>query len=265
MNPELKKILLIQLRNRFILLVAGIVLISAGWKKSGWPANVMVIGGAILALFAFMAILGLLLTWHEIRKKIKEEETGIIQPDSYINWPPWFNRGAWLVIYMLLFIGISFGSSKHENDFGGVGFLIHSLVAGLLTGFGVFHLLSLYFVSWNDHKNKRIEIGFYIVLVTVFLFVSLGPVVNEYWARSSSECKNYVIESSYRQRRLKEKYIRIRIEDRTERFEPSPAILRRLNPGDSLITLCIKKGALGYKFVYEFRIPEKTKTDPGNR
>ena len=250
MNPELKKKLLIQLRNRFILLVAGIVLISAGWKKSGWPANVMVIGGAILALFAFMAILGLLLTWHEIRKKIKEEETGIIQPDSYINWPPWFNRGAWLVIYMLLFIGISFGSSKHENDFGGVGFLIHSLVAGLLTGFGVFHLLSLYFVSWNDHKNKRIEIGFYIVLVTVFLFVSLGPVVNE---------------SSYRQRRLKEKYIRIRIEDRTERFEPSPAILRRLNPGDSLITLCIKKGALGYKFVYEFRIPEKTKTDPGNR
>jgi hypothetical protein len=224
----------------------------------------MVIGGAILALFAFMAILGLLLTWHEIRKKIKEDETGIIQPDSYINWPPWFNRGAWLVIYMLLFIGISFGASKHENDFGGLGFLIHSLVAGLLTGFGVFHLLSLYFVSWNDHKNKRIEIGFYIVLITVFLFVSLGPVVNEYWARSSSECKNYVIESSYRQRRLKEKYIRIRIEDRTERFEPSPAILRRLNPGDSLITLCIKKGALGYKFVDEFRIPEKTKIDPDN-
>jgi hypothetical protein len=264
MNPELKKIMLTRLRDRFILLVAGVVLVSAGWKKSGWPADVLVIGGAILALYAFMTIMGLLLTWHEIRKKTEEEETGILQPDSYINWPPWFNRGAAFVIHILLFIGITFGASRHENDFGGLSFLIHSLVAGLLTGYGVFHLLSLYFTSWNDHKNKRVEIAFYIILVTVFLFVSLGPVLNEYWARSSSECKNYVIESSYRQRRLKEKYIRVRTEDRTERFEPSPAILRRLNPGDSMITLCIKKGALGYKFVDEFRIPVKTRTNPGN-
>lgn len=265
MEPTLRQFLLGRLRNNLLLLIAGILSIAAGWDKARWPGGILVIGGAILLLVAFLKIMALLLAWYELIKKAREEETGILEPDSYITWPAWFNRGGGFLIHIFLFIGITFGAARHENDFGGLSFLIHSLVAGLLTGYGIFHILSLYFRSWNDHKNKRIEIAFYIILFTVFLFVSLGPLVNKYWSRSTSECKTYVIESSYRQRRSNQKYIRVKTDDRTERFEPSPAILRQLNPGDSLITLCIKKGALGYAFVDEFRIPEKTKKDPGNR
>jgi hypothetical protein len=264
MNPELKKILLIRLRNRAILFVAGMALVASGWNRSGWPGNVLVIGGVTIALIAFLAILNLLLIWHELKKKIEEEKTGIQQPDSYITWPGWFNRWAIFIIYILIFTGISFGAARHENDFGGLTFLIHSLLAGLLVGYGLFRLLSLYFLSWSDHKNKKIEIAFYIILTTVFLFVSLGPVINQYWAETTTECTTFVIEPPYRKRLPKEKYIKVRTGNQSERFEPPGSILRRLNTGDSLITLCIRQGILGYKFVNEFRIPERLKTNPGN-
>lgn len=255
MHSAIKKILLRRLGRYFILLCAGIFSAATGWNRSGWHSDVLVIGGAVTSLVAFLSILNVLLIWHEFEKKVKEEETGILEPDSYIIWPAWFNRSAAFVIHILLFIGITFGASRHENDFGGLSFLIHSLIAGLLTGYAAFYLLALYFPSWNDHKNKRIEITFYIILITVFLFVSLGPVVNEYWTRSQAECKTFVIESGYRQRKIKENYIRVLTDKGTERFKPPKSILRRLGPEDSLLTLCIKKGGLGYEFVDEFRIP----------
>lgn len=264
MEPKLRQYLLVRLRNNILLLLAGIFSVAAGWDLARWPGGILVIGGAITLIWAFLNIMGLLLAWHELKKRAREEETGIIEPDSHIVWPAWFKRGAGLVIHILLVIGITFGASRHENDFGGNKFVFHSLLAGFIFGYLLFRILLLFFKSWNEHENKRIEVAFYIILLTIFLFVSLGPLINQFWAGKKTECATYEIEHSSRHRNATGKYIHIRFDKRIERFNPPYSLLNQLGPSDSLLILCVKTGALGYKFVDEFRIPEKTKTNPDN-
>lgn len=261
MEPKLRHYFLTQLRNKLLLLIAGILSVAAGWDMPRWPGGILVVGGAITLLFTLLKIMGLLSAWHELKKKAREEESGILEPDSYITWPSWFNRGAGLVIHILLFAGITFGAARHENDFGGNKFVFHSFLAGLIFGYILFRILLLFFDSWNEHKNKRIEIAFYIILLTIFLSLSLGPFVNQFWAGKKTECATYQMKVSKRSRNSGSKYVHIHIGNRTERFNPPYSLLHQLGPHDSLLTLCVKTGFFGYKYVDEFRLPEKKTPD----
>jgi hypothetical protein len=174
--------------------------------------------------------------------------------ETYINWHPLLRKWGWLIYYVLIFAGFTFFASLHENDFGGLKFVWHSLIAGLVTGVLLFLILKLRFTSWADNKNKSAEIALYTILSSVFLTICLGPLINKNTGTNKTDCREFKLLIPDKKDRNGRKYIHINTGKGKERFMPQKSFLKRLKRTDSLLILCIRKGGLGYEYVHEFKL-----------
>ncbi len=177
----------------------------------------------------------------------------------------WWKDFGGVVYHIIVAIGIGAGAKMHENDFGGLRFLWVSLFAGAVIGFLIYRALLLFYAHWplfNQHKEKFcIE----IIFACIFLAACLGPFINQYKNNKPASCSTFIIDPRDRQKQSHGKYITLLTERGKERFEPPPRLLNRMQAGDSVLEVCIKKGRLGFDYVDEFRLPEKKTPDAINQ
>jgi hypothetical protein len=174
-----------------------------------------------------------------------------------INWPWWVKKYGWVIHLVLAFLGIEVGAKMHENDFGGLQFIWHSAIGGLVFGILSFLILKPRFPTWTESTAKSSEIAFYIILSSVFLFVCATPVINKSTGDSKTECKEFKMKYPYTGFRKSNKYIHLRTGGKTERFKPPFSFFKELEVADSIVILCVRKGGLGYDYVEEFRAQRK--------
>lgn len=247
-------------------LLLGIILIGAGIRMKGIMADLFVITGMLVGIGSLMLISVTIDLLYRTKGKIREEETGEVFRETYIDWPAWTKRYGWILTYLFIFLFIGLLARKHENNFGGNTLIWHSLLAGALTGLFVYQVLKLRFTNWTSDRNKAIEIGFWIVVVTMILFVGLAPALNQWLAHAPVNCREYAIaEKPSPVKKSRSKYLSVFVNDRVERFQPPASLIRKLGNADSVLILCVQRGALGYEFVREFKRKEQqVRTDPGN-
>ena len=193
--------------------------------------------------------------FYKLRGKLREQETGEEFKETYINWHPWLRKWGWIPYSIVITLGIGLFATMHENDFGGTRFVWHSVIAGIIIGFIIYYILRLINTHWNDNKNKSYEIAFYVILAATFIAVCSGPALNKAFANGVATCKAYPMERILKKHRTDKGFIHVVIGDRLERFKPGWDIYHQLMPTDSVIILCVKKGALGYEYVETFRLP----------
>ena len=143
----------------------------------------------------------------------------------------------------------------HENDFGGNKFVWHSVIAGVIIGLLIFFILKLINTNWTTNRNKSSEIAFYIVLSTAFIFLCAGPSINKNFAVGLANCQQYPMKKITKKNKTDKGYINVTVGDRLERFKPGWPFYHKITKDDSVVILCIKKGALGYDYVEEFIKP----------
>lgn len=241
-------------KKYFLFTIAGIILGAIGFKFTGWFANLLVIIAGIILIICLNLFSSAFDSYYKIKGKLREEETGELFKESYIEWPAWVNKYGWIISYPILGLGIGLFASMHENDLGGLRFLWHSILVGLVGGFGISSLLKLRYTSWSSNRNKSQEITFYIVILSLFISVCLGPIVNKYFAKDESHCDNYKLLNHNKNYKTGEKYIHVLVKGRDERFKPSFKFFNQLTDKDSVVILCKRKGFLGYEYVEEFRL-----------
>ncbi|MET0394296.1 MAG: hypothetical protein ABW019_14215 [Chitinophagaceae bacterium] len=235
--------------------LAGAILLALAWTARGIAATATGIAGALVILASLLAFLYFVDTFYKIKGRLRAEQTGEAFRESYIEWPRWLKKWGWTIHFLVITPGILLFASMHENDFGGLRFVWHSIFFGIGAGILVYLLLRLKFTGWSSHRDKSIEIGFYITLVVLFLTVCLGPVINHSFASAPVKCNAYYLEESSRKYVARNKYIHVRIGDRSERFQPPPSFRRSFTGQTDSVILCVRKGWLGYDYVKEFRLP----------
>lgn len=243
-------------KKYFLIIITGIAIGTIGFKLTGWFANLLVITAGIIVIISLNMFSSTFDSYYKLKGRLREEETGEPFKETYIEWPVWLNKYGWIISYTLLALGIGLFASMHENDLGGLRFLWHSVLVGLVGGFGMNSLLKLRYTSWSSTRNKSHEITFYIVLLSVFICVCLGPVINKYLAKDELHCDNYQLLSHDKNYKTGKKFIHVLIKGEDERFNPSAAFFNQLSDKDSIVILCKRKGFLGYEYVEEFRLPQ---------
>ena len=259
MNDAIKEIT--RLERRLYLrcaagLLAGGILVALAWTSKSIAATITVIAGLLITLISLLAFLYFVDMFYKIKGRLRAEQTGEDFRETYIEWPQWLKKWGWTIHLLVITPGILLFASMHENDFGGLQFVGHSIFFGLGAGILLYLLLRLKFTGWSSHRNKSIEIGFYITLSVLFLTVCLGPLINKSFASTPVKCNTYYLEESSREYTKRMKYIHVRIGNRSERFEPPHSFLRSLTGQTDSVILCVRKGWLGYDYVGEFRLPE---------
>lgn len=248
-----------KLRNKFYLktligVLAGCVIVYFGWDKPGTIPDLIVLTGMIIALISLLLFFYFLSKFSKMELISIAEEEGREYKESYIEWPPWLKKYGGLLFAIIVNISLLFFGKMHENDFGGLPFVISSAVAGLVSGLVIFYSIHTYKPEWKANKNLGAEIGFYIVIFFVLIFVSYSPVLNKLTALPGETCNEYKIVSTGDQ------YLTIMNENEEERFEPPRSFLDSLSKTDSTVVLCVKKGGLGFEYVESFK-----KTETANR
>jgi hypothetical protein len=238
-------------------IVIGIVLAAIGFKLNGWYADALVILGGIIVILFLQIIANTFDIYYKIKGKLKEEETGEPFKETYIEWPVWVQKFGGIIYMLVIGVGFSLFGAMHENDFGGLRFVWHSLLFGLLAGFAINTILKLRFTSWSSNRNKSYEIAFYLIVSSIFISVCFSPIVNKYYSKGDLRCNSYQILSYDKNYKTGAKYIHVLTKNGTEeRFSPSRAFFDRLSDDHSTVILCTRKGFLGYEYVEEFRLPE---------
>jgi hypothetical protein len=118
-------------------------------------------------------------------------------------------------------------------------------VAGFVAGLIIYNILKLQRPTWNDNRNMSLEIGFYIIVSSIYVCVVLGPLVNNQLAVAPPVCKEYIVLSK------SSKYFHINNNGKKERFKPRASFLKKVEEGKP-VTLCVRKGYLGYEYVDRF-------------
>jgi hypothetical protein len=233
--------------------ITGIVLGAIGFIQKGWWANVLVIARGIIVILYLHLFAAVFDMYYKLKGKLRERDTGDFFNDSYIQWPPWIKNYGWIIYFIIITLGYWL-AKKHENDFDGNKFVWHSILAGLITGFMVHALLKRRYTGWGSNSYKNSEILFYIILTSVIVSVSLGPFLNECFAKSQISCETYLIVRKAKNSKTGTKYIYVKIEGRQERFNPPNSFYNKLTDADSTIILCVQRGFLGYAYVEEFKL-----------
>lgn len=241
-------------KKYFLFIISGIVLGAIGFKLTGWFSNLLVIVAGFILIISLNLFSSNFDSFYKIKGKLRAEEAGETFEESYIQWPPWLNKYGWILSYVTILLGIGLFASMHENDFGGLRFLGHSVLFGIVAGFGANSLLKLRYTSWSSNRNKSLEITFYIVLLSVFIAVCSGPIINKYFAKDELHCDSYTLSGTGKNYKSGANYIHVLIKGREERFEPPIAFFNKMTNQDSVVILCKRMGFLGYEYVEEFRL-----------
>ncbi|HEX7847292.1 MAG TPA: hypothetical protein VF476_15940 [Chitinophagaceae bacterium] len=255
MLDEIKKLE----RRTYLKYVAGILIgiipFLIFWKTKGSLATVFIIAGGFLIIISFIALSASFDFYYKLKGRLREQETGEEFRETYIDWPPWVKNWGGLLYLIIIMFGVGLGGGMHENDFGGTRFVWHSLIAGVLIGLLLFYTLRLIYTNWTSNRKKAAEIAFYFVITSVFVTVCAGPLVNKVFAVAEIKCDNYSLKRITRKYKDDKSYIHVKTGRGDERFKPHRSFYNQLNETDSVITLCVRKGALGYEYVEEFRKP----------
>lgn len=236
-------------------LLIGIVLLAIVWKAKGVLSTITGIAGILLILISVLALSYFVNNFYKIKGRLRQEETGEEFRESYIKWPGWLKKWGWMLHFIVIAPGIGLFASMHENDFGGLRFVWHSVVAGILAGILLYLALRLKYTHWASNKNKSAEIGFYIILAVLFVMICAGPVVNSHFARNPAKCHRFRLEPIHPESFRKEKYIHVWTGNRKERFKPPSSFFTKLTHQTDTVILCVRKGYLGYEYVEKFRLP----------
>ena len=253
---EIKKAERKTYKNYLFFIFIGIVLVAIGFKLKGWYADVLVILGGIIVIIFLHIIANTFNIYYKIKEKLCEEETGEPFKETYIEWPGWVQKFGGILYMLIIGVGFSLFGAMHENDFGGLRFVWHSLLFGLLAGFAINSILKLRFTNWSSSRNKSLEIAFYIIVSSIFISVCFGPVVNKNFAKGDLQCNNYELLSHDKNYKKGSEYIHVLVNGKNERFNPYKAFFNQLSDDDSTVILCIRRGFLGYEYVEEFRLPK---------
>jgi len=246
-------------RKTYLKFLAGIVIGSIPlfifWNTKGTVAAIFIIAGLLLIIISLLGFSATFDMFYKLKGKLREEDTGEEFRETYIDWPPWLKKWGGLLFTFVFVFGIGLFASRHENNFGGNRFIWHSFIAGVIIGLLLFYILNLINTDWTNSRNKSYEIAFYIVLSTVFVVVCAGPVINKSFATSTVSCRQYPMERIITKHKTDKGFIHVTIGDRSERFKPGWQFYNKITKDDSVIILCIKKGALGYEYVEKFMKP----------
>lgn len=256
MLDEIKKTERKTYKKYVFFIVIGIVFGAIGLKLKGWYADVLVILGGIIVIIFLQLLTHTYTVYHKIKGELREEETGELFRKTYIEWPAWVKKFGGIIYLLIIGVCFSFFGAMHENDFGGLRFLWHSMLFGLLAGFTIYSILKLRFANWSSCRNKSYEIAFYLIVSSLFISVCFGPVVNKYFAKDDLQCNNYRLISHDKNYKKGSQYIHVLVNGKDERFNPSADFFNQLSDTDSLVILCKRKGFLGYEYVEEFRLPQ---------
>ena len=246
-------------RRTYLKFLAGILIgifpIIIFWNIRGTFAAILTIAGALLILISLLAFSTTFDIFYKLKGKLREQETGEEFKETYIDWPPWWKKWGGYIYIIIISVGFGFFASMHENDFGGNKFVWHSVIAGVIIGLLIFFILKLINTNWTTNRNKSSEIAFYIVLSTAFIFLCAGPSINKNFAVGLANCQQYPMKKITKKNKTDKGYINVTVGDRLERFKPGWPFYHKITKDDSVVILCIKKGALGYDYVEEFVKP----------
>ena len=236
----------------------GVLLMALVWTSKGILATIGGIAGIVLIIFALMLLGYFFDAFYRIKAKMRAEANMETYRESHITWPPWFLK--WGRIALLFILGAGWKlASQHENDFGGNTFVWHSIVGGIIAGLVVYNLIRLQSPKLSGNPNMSSEIGFYIVVGFIYIFLVFGPTVNRQFAESIPVCSEHkLLEKG-------NKYIHIHNNGKEERFQPPRSFIENLGQRTAVM-LCVKKGYLGYQYVESFKIPGgEVKTSQDNQ
>ena len=235
-------------------IIVGILPLIFFWRTKGTFASILIPGGILLIIICLFGLTATFDMFYRIKGRIREQETGEEFKETYIEWPAWVKKWGGVLYLIIITFGIGLFAEQHENDFGGTKFVWHSVIAGIVIGLIIFRILSYYYTSWSANRNKKIEVGFYVILATTFLVVCFGPAINKGFAHGVATCTEYPMKAITKKKNVGKPYVYVIMKDRTERFKVSRDLYGKLDAADSAIILCIKKGALGYDYVEEFKL-----------
>lgn len=230
-------------------LAAGAILLALVWKTGGVIGGIVGTAGIILIILALVMIGFFFNFFYKVKAKMDADASMESCKESQITWPEWFTKWGRGVLVMILTAVLYIFGSMHENDFGGNRFVFHSIIGGVIAGLVVYNIVKLQKPNWNNNPNLSIEIGLYIVAGCVYLFVSLGVVANQRFAKAPASCKEFTLMQA------SAPYIVIDNNGKKERFKPSRAFAEQA-VGKKTVLLCIKKGYFGYEYVESFRFTD---------
>ena len=228
-------------------LAAGLILLAIVWAKNGWVSGILGAVGIILIILSLIMLGFFINFFYKMKVQMRGDASLEVPRETYITWPAWYTKWGRTVMLMVAIYGGYTLARMHENDFGGNRFVWHSLIGGLIAGLVIYNLIRLQKPGWTANPNMGTEIGLYIVIGCVYLFVVLGPLINKSFAQSAPICKEYVLLESG------SKYINISNNGKSERFQPPPGLRKQL-AGKKTVVLCTRKGYLGYDYVETFRL-----------
>ena len=226
----------------------GAALLAIVWKSKGIWATIGGIAGILLMLIGMILFGFFFDTFYKVKAKMRAEANMEIYQETYIQWPAWFVKWGRTTLLIVLCVVWRF-ASMHENDFGGNTFVWHSIAGGVIIGLILYNLVRLQSPKLSANPNMSAEIGFYIVIGFVYLFLVFGPMLNRHWATSNPVCREYKLIKAG------SKYIHISNNGKKERFEPPRSFTKSLGER-SAVVLCIRKGYFGYEFVESFQLPD---------
>jgi hypothetical protein len=234
--------------------LTGIVLLAGFWKIQGLLSVIVGTAGIIIMLISLSIFSHAFNTFYKIKAILNTEAAGEEYKETYIEWPAWIKKWGGVIFTFIIFIGFNVFGSMHENDFGGLKFVWHSLLAGSLVAVGIIFVIRRIYSNWS--VNKFGEVGFYVFLSVLFVFVCFGPIINRSFPLGPASCKQFSLVISNKPVKKKGKYIHVQTGNKKERFKPGNAFMKTLSGDERIVILCIRKGFLNYEYVEEFKLPE---------
>jgi hypothetical protein len=251
-RPDLHK--LRKMERRFylkagLLFVLGVLLLSFVWTAP--RATITGIVG-ILGLLCIIVALMLFSAWLEIfskaRHQLQADNDNVEYRETAIEWPQWFRKWGHIPLVVGLGLMLQFLGRKHENDFGGNTFVLHTVIAGIGTGVIIYQLLRLF--DTKIANDKKLELCFFATAVFLVLLLSFGPILNARLGSSKANCRPFKVQEK------SAPYLFIWNDEvqQKERFVAGHDFIKSLGSSPTVI-LCIRKGGLGYDYVERFQLP----------
>jgi hypothetical protein len=160
----------------------------------------------------------------------------------------------------LFFVGLVFEIfeiRRMANTVGGTYFfwtyaLTGILIAAVVTVILKFKSPSIYFES-----SRRFTVHFGLFLGFFLIVPAAASFINHYYSDSRIDCNEYkIVRKSTGGKRQKYSWLFLQINRHEERFDVTRNLWNSIDEG-GLVTLCTKKGKLGYDFVEEFKTAGK--------
>ena len=174
--------------------------------------------------------------------------------------PKAFDNLVYRFATILFFAGMVFELfeiRRIDNTIGGTklfwicGF-VGVLIAGVVTAILKLKSPSVYFES-----SRRYTVHFGLFIGFFLITPATGSFVNHYFSDNKSDCREYeVIRKSTGGRRDRSSWLFLKINGGEERFDVKRDFWNDATEG-GLVTLCTRKGKLGYDVVEEFKTADK--------